>query len=86
MEARENDIRFSELLIAAHKYLADGGDPARLTLGVVVQRGTIILSGTGPGVATIYMGGNTARWGMVGSAHSENQLFGVAEHGEGWPN
>jgi hypothetical protein len=41
MEARENDIRFSELLIAAHKYLADGGDPARLTLGVVVQRGLL---------------------------------------------
>jgi hypothetical protein len=41
MEARENDIRFSELLIAAHKYLADGGDPARPTLGVVVQRGLL---------------------------------------------
>jgi hypothetical protein len=41
MEARENDIRFSELLIAAHKYLADGGDPARLTLGVVVQWGLL---------------------------------------------
>jgi hypothetical protein len=41
MEARENEIRFSELLIAAHKYLADGGDPARVTLGVVVQRGLL---------------------------------------------
>jgi hypothetical protein len=41
MEARENDIRFSELLIAAHKYLADGGDPAHLNLGVVVQRGLL---------------------------------------------
>jgi hypothetical protein len=41
MEARENDIRFSELLIAAHKYLADGGDPAHLNLGAVVQRGLL---------------------------------------------
>jgi hypothetical protein len=41
MEARENGIRFSELLIAAHKYLADGGDPARLTLHVAAQRGLL---------------------------------------------
>ena len=41
MEARENDMRFSELLIAAHKYLADGGDPAHLNLGAVVQRGLL---------------------------------------------
>ena len=41
MEARENNLRFSELLIAAHKYLSDGGDPARLTLGVAVQWGLL---------------------------------------------
>src|SRR3984893_4112490 len=41
MEARENDTRFSELLIAAHKYLADGSDPAQLTLRVAVQRGLL---------------------------------------------
>jgi hypothetical protein len=41
MEARENDLRFSELLIAVHKYLSIGGDPARLTLGVAVQWGLL---------------------------------------------
>jgi hypothetical protein len=48
MEARENDIRFSELLIAAHKYLADRGDPARLTLGVAVQWGLLAAEWSAP--------------------------------------
>ena len=39
MEARENEQRLCMLLIAAHRYLADGGNPAGLTLGAAVQRG-----------------------------------------------
>jgi hypothetical protein len=41
MEARENEQRFCKLLIAVHRYLADGGNPAQLTLGVAVQRGLL---------------------------------------------
>jgi len=67
MEARENDMRFSELLIAAHKYLADGGDPAHLNLGAVVQRGLLAGEWLAPHIQktsyTVWL--NTEQGGLI---------------------
>jgi hypothetical protein len=56
MEARENEQRFRMLLIAAHRYLAEGANPAGLTLATAVQRGLLAEKWSDPRIQrTSYM-------------------------------
>jgi hypothetical protein len=41
MEFIENEDRFRALLLAAYKYLVDGGDASKLSLGAAAQKGLI---------------------------------------------
>jgi hypothetical protein len=75
MEARENEQRLRMLLIAARRYLADGGNPAGLTLGAAVQRGLLAEEWSDPHIqktsSTVWLNAENGRISLGLTGHYE---------------